>query len=320
MKETILITGGAGYIGTACTTALLDAGYLVIVYDNLNSGKRELVDPRAEFHNGDILDAQSLESVFEKYSIDHVFHFAALKAVGESEQNPSEYYKTNVTGTLNILESMKKFHIPSIFFSSTAAVYKPNESGIYTEESELAASSVYGSTKKICEELISQYQRLGFLRKSVVYRFFNLAGDVGLSFVDDQPQNVFPLLAKAITHASPFSIFGDDYSTRDGTGIRDYIHLSDLVAAHLLALEKNVSGVFNLGTSIGTTVSELVTSFELETGQKMSVQKTSRRAGDVPQAIADSTHAQTVLGWIPKKTLQDMVTSTLKTYGQKNKG
>lgn len=314
MTKNILITGGAGYIGTACTNAFISAGHNVIVYDSLVSGQKEKVNDKATFIQGDILDDESLDEVFSLHSVDVVVHLAALKSVADGQTNPEEYYRVNVMGTLHLLEAMRKAQVKNIVFSSTAAVYQPNETGIYKEDDSIQASSVYGSTKVMCEELFRTYQSLGYLSQVTIFRYFNLAGDSGALFLDSNAQNVFPLLAQAIQKEKEFKIFGNNYETRDGTCIRDYIHIDDLVDAHIKAIAVNSSGTFNLGTEIGVTVQELVDAFEKISGKPLLTIEAERRDGDLPQAIADASQAKQQLDWHPSKTLEEMISSTLSLY------
>jgi len=314
MNKSILITGGAGYIGTACTKILLDKGYEVVVYDNLSNGREEKVDGRAQLYEGDILDTDSLSRVFNKHDFDHVIHLAALKSVGDGEDEPEKYYENNVVGTLNILKQMRTHKTPSVFFSSTAVVYKPQKEGVYSETDPIGPTSIYGSTKVLCEEMINQYERLGFIKNAIIFRYFNLAGDIGINYIDPNPKNVFPLIAKSAQEENDFHVFGDTYKTRDGTGIRDYIHLQDLIDAHTLALDKNISGTFNLGTNHGSTVLELIEQFSKTLNKTVPYRIVECRGGDEAVLLADAKKANTVLGWSPKKTLQDMVLSTLNTY------
>lgn len=314
MNRKILITGGAGYIGTSLTRRLLDEGAKVTVFDNLKYGNRDLVDKRASFIMGDVCDCVVLNKAFASNTFDTVIHLAALKSVGESEKNPADFMRVNVIGTVNILENMKTNNISNLVFSSTAAVYKENDAGIYNEDCTLNPQSIYGFSKVICEELIRQYERLGHINQAIVFRYFNLAGDTGLRFFDLNAQNVFPMIARAYLENRHFSIYGDDFDTPDGTGLRDYIHLSDLVEAHVLSLRGNIKGVFNLGTQLGTSVKELVDVFNIYLEKPVKVKFADRRAGDAAKAIANSQKAKIEFGWVAKATLEEMVLSTIETY------
>ncbi len=313
----ILITGGAGYIGTALTQSLLQRGYTVTVYDSLSTGQIELVDSRATVVEGDIMDSPSLTTALSAQQYDVVIHLAALKSVGDGEENPAEYYRINVQGTVNVLEAMRKNNIPVIMFSSTAAVYKETGKKIYSETDTTDPQSVYGSTKLMCEQLIQQYVRMGYVSNHTIFRYFNLAGDVGLGFYDTQAQNVFPRLARAYSEGVTFRVFGDDYDTSDGTGVRDYIHIDDLMTAHHCALRYNFSGICNLGTAQGTSVGQLIKAFEDCTGQPLPRTVAPRRIGDPATILASCAKANQELHWKPVKTLEDMVSSTVNVYGAK---
>ncbi len=316
MPKKILVIGGAGYIGSATTQALCEQGFSVTVFDNFSSGKREKVSQEAKIIQGDILKIDDLEKVFSKNNFDTVMHFAALKAVGESEKNPAKYFQNNVSGIINILSVMEKYQVPQIIFSSSASVYAPSKNNIFKEEDALGPISVYGQTKYISELIIKDFARTGKIESFALLRYFNVAGDAGLKFKEKNPQNVFPLMAKAIANQTEFNIFGDDYDTSDGTGVRDYIHLTDLVSAHISALKvkKDNSGVFNLGTSKGYSVKELISAFEKNSGKSIKVKIKPRRAGDPATVLANSTKAKKELGWTAQKTLDDMVISTLRVY------
>jgi len=313
----ILVTGGAGYIGSAVVRLLIGKGESVVVYDDLSEGNREKIDPHAVLVEGDVLDKEKLETVFKEHAFDAVIHCAAKKVMFESENDPTKYFANNVGGTLNVLSCMERYSVPRIIFSSTAAVYAPKVDGRpVTEEDALDPKSVYGRSKLMCEMLIAEYARLQKIKGYVIFRYFNVAGDAGLSFKERNPQGVFPLLARALASQAPFSIFGTDYETRDGSAIRDYIHLEDLARAHLLALDTGAeSGVYNLGTSTGYTVFELLKAFEDATGKEVMVQKAPRREGDVFCMLADASLAKQELGWVSEKTLADMVKTTAAVYG-----
>jgi UDP-glucose 4-epimerase len=312
--STVLVVGGAGYIGSACTKMLCDRGYAVTVFDNLSHGQRDKVDERAKFFEGDVRSKIDLADVFNTRPFDAVMHFAALKSVEESESKPAEYFENNVGGVINLLSAMAEYHVPQIVFSSTAAVYTPTTHGIYTEESEVGAMNVYGNTKLLAERAIQEFARVGAIKRYALLRYFNVAGDSGLRFREKDAANVFPLLGEALQGRRDFNIFGDDYNTRDGTCTRDYVHLSDLVDAHVRALEHHGSGVWNLGTSKGTTVRELVSAFEDVSGRVIDAQVAPRRAGDPATVLADSTKAQLELNWQPQFGLHEMVKSTLEVY------
>jgi len=317
MNTNVLVIGGAGYIGSSCVKELVKNGYNVSVLDNFSTGQIEKVDEKAKLIHGDILDIPGLEKIFQENAFDSIIHFAAKKAVGESEENPELYFQNNVIGTLNILSMMNTYKVPNIIFSSTAAVYKPKneDNAIYTEDSEVDPINVYGRTKYMCELMIKDFQRLGKIKQYTIFRYFNVAGDTGLKFQEKNAQNVFPLLTNAILNGTEFTVFGDDYATPDGSGVRDYIHLQDLVQAHVLALKSETSAIYNLGTKNGYSVKELIQSFENATGKKMNVKIAERRKGDPAIVIADPASAHENLKWQATHSLTDMVKSTLEAYG-----
>jgi UDP-glucose 4-epimerase len=310
--KNILVTGGAAYIGSACVAALLKAGHTVTVFDDFSTGQRDKVPAGATIIKGDLTDAAAINAALDGASFDAVLHFAAKKAVGESEANPSLYFSTNVVGSLHLLQAMERHRVPQLIFSSTAAVYQPPVSDEpVTETTPTKPVSVYGTTKLMVEEMIQSYARTGQLTQYTILRYFNVAGDAGLDYKEEQAQNVFPLLATAAKIGTPFPIFGTDYDTRDGTCVRDYIHLRDLVDAHVRALSSTHSATYNLGTGTGYTVRELVAMFEQVSGNKLTIVETDRRQGDAPSVTASAQEAQKDLNWQPHHTLEEMVRSTL---------
>lgn len=316
IEKTILVTGGAGYIGSAAVEALVTDGYKVVVFDNLDTGQKDKVHPEATLVVGDITNLSGLEAVFISHQFDAVVHFAGKKSVEESQRDPALYFKNNVIGTLNILTCMDKYQVSKIVFSSTAAVYEAMDKPdfTFTEESPVSPASVYGQSKLMSETLIREFHNTNKISEYVILRYFNVAGDCGLQYREDTAQNVFPIIARAIEQQKTFYIYGNDYGTKDGTGVRDYIHLADLVDAHLRALTNNVSGIFNIGTNIGYSVYDLVNTFESVTGQKIPVEIQPRRSGDIGTVVADATKAQQLLGWRPTRCLNDMVESAAVVY------
>lgn len=314
-KITVLVTGGAGYIGSGCVAELVKAGHSVVCFDNLSAGTRSMIVPGAIFVLGDITDSSALRSVFSKYQFDVVIHCAGKKAVGESEKNPAVYFDTNVTGTLNVLTIMAEFSVPRIIFSSTAAVYQSSKNPLI-ESNILAPVSVYGVSKLMAETLIQEFVRTSKIQSSCIFRYFNVAGDAGLVYEDKRPQNVFPLIAQAILKGEKFPILGNDYETPDGTGVRDYVHVRDIISAHLLAISLESSNIYNLGTGTGYSVLSLMTAFETALSKPVAVEYLPRRAGDVAIAVANSTLAQTILRWTPQYFLTEMVDDTITIYGR----
>jgi UDP-glucose 4-epimerase len=315
MIKTILVTGGAGYIGSACVASLVASGNKVVVFDNLSTGQAAALPGDVVCVTGDVTDYGALLALCQQYQFDAVIHCAAKKAVGESERDPALYFQTNVFGTLALLRVMEACQIPQLIFSSTAAVYEPPSNCVLvTEETKIRPVNVYGQSKSMAETMIVDYARLGKIKKYTIFRYFNVAGDVGLNYQEQSAQNVFPLLAQAITSQTTFSIFGTNYATPDGTGVRDYIHLADLVSAHTQALSLGVTGIFNLGTGRGYSVRELIAAFEVATGLKLKVTETERRPGDPAFLVANAHKATSQLIWQAKQTLQNMVESTLDAY------
>jgi UDP-glucose 4-epimerase len=311
----VLVTGGAGYIGSACAAALLQDGVQVTVLDDLSHGVAEKVPSGATFITGDVTDPRVLEDAFANGQFDAVLHFAAKKAVEESEANPTVYFHTNVGGVLNLLATMERHQVPALVFSSTAAVYDATAPiDRFTEDAPTIPVNVYGRTKLIAEMCIAEYVRTGKLARATVLRYFNVAGDAGLAYREPNARNVFPILARATREGTPFSIFGTDYKTKDGTCVRDYIHLADLADAHRLALAQGGSGTYNLGTAQGYSVRELVAAFERASGKKVQVVESPRRAGDPACLLSDARRAARELGWTPTRTLDEMVESTLSVY------
>lgn len=314
MKK-VLVTGGAGYIGSACVKALVSERYDVLVYDNLSTGQRDKVSSEVEMVSGDLLDLSKLRQVCQGHNFDAVVHFAGKKSVSESEVNPTLYFENNLLGSLNVLKVMEEFKIPQIIFSSTASVYETINNGIaITEESSIKPISVYGDTKLMVENMIKSFARVGKIKQFTILRYFNVAGDAGLNYQELEAKNVFPAIANKIKNDEPFEIFGNDYNTRDGTCIRDYIHLEDLIDGHLLALQSDYSGILNLGTGVGYSVKEVVDAFIENFGKKINVKISPRRSGDSATVVANATLAKEVLGWSPKRNLNDMIKDTIKAY------
>jgi UDP-glucose 4-epimerase len=311
----ILVTGGAGYVGSACVKALCDRGYRVTAFDNLANGEKKYVDNRAAFIAGDVRDENTLQKAFKAVLPHTVIHAAALKAVGESEEQPGYYFANNVAGTLNVLRAAHERGVQHFIFSSTAAVYRPSGSGMYKESDPLSAISIYGSSKIMAETLITEFARTAQIPAYTIFRYFNVAGDTGIHFVEKNPQNLFPLLVRSLTDGTTLQVFGGDYATPDGTCVRDYIHVSDVADAHVRAVEQKKEGVFNLGTNEGHSVLDLIKLFNDVSGKDVKYTVVERRKGDTAIAVANATKAQSELNWEPKHTLKEMVQSTLSVYG-----
>ena len=309
----ILVMGGAGYIGSHTVKHLLNHGYKVVVADNLVYGHRESVDSRADFIHADLADPNSLQAVFTRDKIDAVIHFAAYAYVGESVQEPRKYYYNNVQGTLNLLDVMLQHNVKDIVFSSTCATYGEPQYAPIDEKHPQKPINPYGRTKLMIEQIFADYERAYGLRY-IALRYFNAAGasaDGSIGESHTPETHLIPLVLKAIKgEHKAISVFGTDYDTPDGTCIRDYIHVEDLALAHRLAVEKlkEYSGCINLGTGIGTSVKEIITAAEKVSGKKCPVEYGPRRAGDPARLFADNHKAKEVLGWTPKYTnIKDII-------------
>jgi UDP-glucose 4-epimerase len=310
----ILVTGGAGYIGSHTVAALLDRGEDVVVVDNLQTGHRGAL-LGGKLYEGDLRDKELLVKVFKENEIDAVIHFAANSLVGESMQNPGKYYDNNVFGTLCLLEAMKEAGVSKIVFSSTAATYGEPEKVPIEEGDRTEPTNVYGETKLMMERMMAWFDKvLGI--KYVSLRYFNAAGahESGKIGEDHRPEShLIPLvLQAALKQRSHISVFGEDYDTPDGTCIRDYIHVSDLADAHLRAVDYlrkgNNSDIFNLGNGQGFSVKQVIETAKQVTGLDIPVVMEARRAGDPAVLVASSDKARSVLGWTPSRTkLEDII-------------
>lgn len=307
----ILVTGGAGYIGSAVVKVLIAKGdSIVVVVDNLSKGKKELVEAQAKFYQGDLTNAEFLNQVFSENKIDVVIHFASYKAAGESMSSP-EKYSDNIVGLINLLNCMIKFNVLKIIFSSSAAVYGNPQYNPIDEKHPLAPINYYGFTKLECERIVEWYCALKNI-VGVKLRYFNVAGDAGLNYVDPDAQNIFPIIKEVLNgEREELTIFGNDYDTPDGTCIRDYIDINDLADAHVLALQLKDSEIINLGTGKGASVLELIKTFEELSGKIIRYIVGQRREGDPAVLVASNEKAKRVLGWEPKVSIKEMVRSTL---------
>lgn len=302
----ILVTGGAGYIGSHTVLALLNRGKEVIVVDNLVNGHSRAVKD-VKLYIGDIRDKSFLNSVFVENHIEAVIHFAAYSLVGESVKEPIKYYENNVVGTINLLNKMKKYGIENIVFSSTAAVYGEPKNIPILEEDDTLPTNPYGESKLAVEKLLQWASNAGDI-KFIALRYFNAAGACEDGSIGEQhsPEtHLIPIILEvALKRRDKVEIFGNDYKTKDGTCVRDYIHVMDLAEAHLLALEKlelnGKSGVYNLGNGEGFTVKEVIDTAKKVTGIDISVKIADRRPGDPDILIASSEKAKKELGWKPK--------------------
>ncbi|WP_156290645.1 UDP-glucose 4-epimerase GalE [Oceanobacillus salinisoli] len=305
----VLVLGGAGYIGSHAVYQLVEQGEKVVIIDNLETGHKEAIHPKVTFYEGDIRKLDFLRTVFEKESIDAVMHFAANSLVGESMERPLKYFDNNVYGTQVLLEAMVEAGVKHIIFSSTAATYGEPKSVPITETMPTNPTSTYGETKLIMEKMMKWTEKAHGI-KFVSLRYFNVAGAKDTSEIgeDHRPEtHLVPIILQtALGQRSHITIFGDDYDTNDGTCIRDYVHVDDLAHAHLLALDYlrkgGDSNIFNLGSNEGFSVKEMIETAREVTGKEIPVQIGKRRPGDPSILIASSEKAKNVLGWNPTRT------------------
>jgi UDP-glucose 4-epimerase len=333
MKETILVTGGTGFIGSHTAVELINAGYRVIIADNLSNSKidvldgiKEITGTRPDFIQADISDMQQVQSIFAAHKdIKGIIHFAAHKAVNESISQPVKYYRNNCVSLMNILDCTKNAKDMMLVFSSSCTVYGQPDKLPVTEETPLKkALSPYGNTKRICEEIIADAMADGRTGAALSLRYFNPVGAHESALIGELPSGVPDNLMPYITQTAAgirdsLRIFGDDYSTPDGSCIRDYIHVVDLACAHVAAIDRLIGKkystpyeVFNLGTGKGISVLEIVNAFERVTGVKLNYTITKRREGDIEQVWGDTTKANRELGWKTIRTLDDMIVSAWK--------
>lgn len=335
MKETILVTGGTGFIGSHTTVELIQNGYNVVIVDNLSNSNASVVDGiekitgvRPEFEKVDCCDYAAMENVFEKHKgISGIIHFAASKAVGESVQKPLLYYRNNINSLINLLELMPKHGVKGIIFSSSCTVYgQPSAENLpVTEEAPMQkALSPYGNTKQVNEEIIQDYIHSGAPIKSIILRYFNPIGSHPSALIGELPNgvpmNLIPFVTQtAIGIRKELKIFGNDYNTPDGTCIRDYIDIMDLAKAHVKAMERilNENGtdpveVFNIGTGKGLSTLQIVEGFEKGTGVKLNWHYAPRREGDIEKVWANPHKANTVLGWKASVEIEDTLRSAWK--------
>ncbi|MEJ6519178.1 MULTISPECIES: UDP-glucose 4-epimerase GalE [Shewanella] len=323
---TILVTGGAGYIGTHTVVELLNAGSEVIVLDNLSNSSIEALN-RVEritgksvtFYQGDILNKALLQKVFSDHNIDAVIHFAGLKAVGESVAKPLKYYENNVTGTLILCQVMAEFKVKNLVFSSSATVYGDPASLPITEDFPTGATNPYGQSKLMVEHILADLHHSDPSWNIARLRYFNPVGAHASGLIgedpNDIPNNLMPFIAQvAVGKREALSVFGNDYPTHDGTGVRDYIHVVDLALGHLKALEKLATKpglvTYNLGTGQGYSVLDMVKAFEKACGKSIAYQIAPRRPGDIAACYANPDHAKTDLGWQATHSLEDMANSS----------
>lgn len=305
----ILVLGGAGYIGSHAVDQLINKGYEVVVVDSLFTGHRAAVHPAAKFYEGDIRDKAFLSGVFEREAIEGVMHFAAFSLVGESVEKPLKYFNNNVYGMQVLLEVMQEHDVKHVVFSSTAATYGEPEVVPISEEMPTNPKNPYGESKLIMEKMMKWCDD-AYGMKYVALRYFNVAGakaDASIGEDHDPETHLVPIILQvALGQRGALKIFGDDYATPDGTCVRDYVQVEDLIAAHILALEYlkagNDSNVFNLGSNNGYSVKEMLEAAREVTGKEIPAEIAPRRAGDPAKLVAASEKAKTVLGWQPAYT------------------
>ena len=335
MKQTILVTGGTGFIGSHTTVELIEAGYKVVIVDNLSNSTADSIDGveritgvRPAFEQVDCCDLQGLEAVFQKYpDIEGIIHFAASKAVGESVEKPLLYYRNNITSLLNLLELMPKYNVKGIIFSSSCTVYgQPSEENLpVTEEAPIQkALSPYGNTKQINEEIICDEAHADKTLNATILRYFNPIGAHPSALIGELPngvpQNLLPFITQTAAGLRPeLKVFGNDYNTPDGSCIRDYIYVVDLAKAHVKAIDRMLNAkdrqqveVFNLGTGTGLSVLTLINEFEAATGVKIPYTIVGRREGDIEQVWAAPEKANKILGWKADTPIRDVLASAWK--------
>ena len=322
----ILVTGGAGYIGSHTCVELLEKGEEIVIVDNFSNSKPEVLDKikditgkKFKFYEVDLLDKTKLEKVFQDNHIEEVIHFAGLKAVGESVKKPIEYYHNNITGTLVLLELMKKYNCKKIVFSSSATVYGNPKTVPIKEDFPLSTTNPYGSTKLMIEQILKDVAVADNEFSCILLRYFNPIGAHESGLIGENPNgipnNLMPYIARVATRKKKkLNVFGNDYDTPDGTGVRDYIHVVDLAKGHIKAIEKarNMKGVeaYNLGTGKGYSVLDLVKTFEKVNNVTVKYEIVPRRPGDIAICYADPSKAREELGWVAEKDIEDMCRDT----------
>ena len=323
----VLLTGGTGYIGSHTAVELIQRGYEVEILDNLFNSKITVLDDiekitgvKPKFYKVDLMDKESTDEVIAGGAYDLVVHFAGLKAVGESVEKPLKYYENNIGGTVNLLESMKTHGVKKIVFSSSATVYGDQDGVKLTEEMQtgVGITNPYGQTKYMIEQILKDVSVADPEFEVTILRYFNPVGAHESGLIgenpNDIPNNLMPIIMKVSTgEIKELSIYGDDYDTPDGTGMRDFIHVVDLARGHVAAIEKMKPGVqvYNLGTGEATSVMEMVKAFEKESGEGLPYKIVARRAGDLAKIFADSSKAERELGWKAELTVADAMRDTI---------
>ena len=323
----ILLTGGTGYIGSHTAVDLINRGYEVEIIDNLFNSKITVLDGiekitgvRPKFYHADLLDTNKLDEIFANSNYDAVMHFAGLKAVGESVGKPLLYYYNNIGTTINLLEAMKKHKVKRLIFSSSATVYGDQDGVKLTENNQtgVGITNPYGQTKYMIEQILKDTAAANSDFEVTILRYFNPVGAHASGFIgedpNDIPNNLMPIIMKVSTGEIPtLSVYGNDYNTPDGTGMRDYIHVVDLARGHVMAIEKMGPGVqiYNLGTGEATSVMEMINAFEKASGKPLSYKVTARRPGDLAKVFADPTKAEVELKWKTELTVADAMRDTI---------
>ena len=333
----ILVTGAAGYIGSHTCIALDEAGYDFVVYDNLSNSSKEsikrvekIIDKKIEFVQGDIRDKESLKKVFQMYDIESVVHFAGLKAVGESVEQPLKYYDNNINGTMVLLDVMKEYGCKKIVFSSSATVYgTPHTNPIKEDFPTGATTNPYGRSKFFIEQMLKDLYVSDNEFKIILLRYFNPVGAHSLGTIGEDPSgmpnNLMPFISQTAVKKREFlNVFGGDYDTPDGTGVRDYIHVVDLAAGHVKALNKidSINEVLcvNLGTGKGYSVLDMIKAFEKVSNKKIPYKIVQRRAGDIATCYADPSYAKQVLDWEATKGIEQMCEDTWRWQSNNPEG
>lgn len=333
----ILVTGGAGYIGSHTCAELLNAGYDVVVVDNLyNSSEKalerveQITGRSVKFYQADLLDEAALNAIFDEEKIDSVIHFAGLKAVGESVAKPLEYYQNNITGTINLCNAMRTHSVKNLIFSSSATVYGEQKVMPITEEMpKQPATNPYGWTKWMIEEILKGVHTADPEWNIILLRYFNPIGAHKSGLIGEDPQgipnNLVPYVAQVAVGIRPYvQVYGDDYETPDGTGVRDYIHVLDLAKGHLKALEKLAEKpgveVYNLGTGKGYSVFDVIHAYEKACGKELPYKVVGRRAGDIAYCYGDAGKAERELGWKAQYSIEDMCADSWRWQSQNPNG
>ena len=336
-KSCVLVSGGAGYIGSHTTVELINAGYDVVIVDNLSNsdisaveGVRRITGAEIPFVKVDCCDREAFRKVFEQYEFDSVIHFAASKAVGESVQKPLEYYGNNLTSFMNVISLMREFGRQNIVFSSSCTVYgEPDKQPVTEQTPRKPATSPYGNTKQMCEDILRDSLAAYPGLKGIALRYFNPIGAHKSGLIGENPNgipnNLMPYISQvAVGKLEKLGVFGDDYDTPDGTGVRDYIHVVDLAKGHVKAINYIFSNpgldVINLGTGVGYSVLDMVKAFSKACGKEIPYEIKPRRAGDIAMCYADPAKAARVLGWKAEKGLDEMCADTWRWQSQNPNG